>query len=100
MLCLVCVGGPYWKEKCTKILGKWLGCSKWDDCKHKAPDAICIAKCKGNKVAKKTKALAKQASIEVRVYQWEVFVGWFFKKCIGDSVWLNRLYLTSKITTP
>eukprot|EP00794_Sanderia_malayensis_P016608 gene16608-18294_t len=61
----VCIGGAYWKKKCTKILGKWLGCSKWNKCKHKVPDTICIAKCKGKKVIKKVTGVAKQAGIEV-----------------------------------
>lgn len=35
---------------------------------------ICIAKCKGKKVIKKTKGVAKQAGIEVRMFEKEFFI--------------------------
>lgn len=89
MLFTVCIGGAYWKKKCNKILGKWLGCTKWNKCKHKVPDTICIAKCKGKKVIGKVKGVAKQAGVEVSSPPPQMNISFYRAKC-SNMIYFNN----------
>ena len=71
---LECVGAPDWDPKCFEVDGGFIGCPVWNDCKFKAPDYVCIAKCKGKGTVSVMKAEVKQVGLEVRnkekVYFW------------------------------
>ena len=64
-LSTVCLGGPTLKEKCKKVLGKWIPCPEWDECKTMIENPSCLAKCKGKKVYLEGKAAKKRVTMEV-----------------------------------
>ena len=67
VIVLVCVPFFGWVAHCTTIWGRSIGCMKWDNCKWKAPNLICIADCEIKKGLAKFAAWAEQIGIKVIV---------------------------------
>jgi len=68
----VCVGFLDWNPHCWKVWGRWVGCPKWNSCKWRVADIICIAGCELKRGWNKFVTWAEQLGIQIMLGLTEV----------------------------
>lgn len=63
-----------WNSRCWKVWGHWCGCPKWNSCKWRVNDIICIAGCELKKAWNKFVTWAEQVGIQIMLGITEVAV--------------------------